>query len=168
MLQVWARFVKFGEIHSKPSPKIPSKIRQPLGALSGHLTKLQPQKNLSHSQIFLSNTCSAWSLSNSVSSEIQSSGCCCFLQKQTSISPVPPHRLAPRPRPLVPAPHERLAPCGRRRRAAGGAPPRDRRQRRLCGRQREARRRRRHPAPPKPPEIAAWPSTPQNALPLSS
>ena len=63
-LQVWTRFAKFGEIHSKPSPKIPSKIRQPLGALSGHLTKLQPQKNLSHSQIFLSNTCSALSMSS--------------------------------------------------------------------------------------------------------
>ena len=42
LLQVWTRFVKFGEIHSNPSPKIPSKIRQPLGALSGHLTKSQP------------------------------------------------------------------------------------------------------------------------------
>ena len=38
---------------------------QRLGALSGHLTKLQLQKNLSHSQNLLSNTCSAWSLSSS-------------------------------------------------------------------------------------------------------
>ncbi len=65
-------------------------------------------------------------------------------------------------------PNHRLASCGRRRRAAEGAPPRDRRRRRLCGRQQETRRRRRHPAPPKPPELAAWPSTPPNALPLSS
>ena len=128
--------------------------------MSGHLTKLQLQKNLSHGKIFLSNTCSALSMSSSENSEIQTVACCRFLQRRTSISPVPPRRLAPRPRPLVPAPHERLAPCGRRRRAAEGAPPRDRRRRRLCGRQRETRRRRRHPAPPKPPELAAWPSTP--------
>ena len=38
---------------------------QPLGALSDHLTKLQLQKNLSHGQNLLSNTCSAWSLSSS-------------------------------------------------------------------------------------------------------
>ena len=141
---------------------------QPLGALSDHLTKLQLQKNLSLYQNLRSNTCSAWSLSRFSKFRVQSSGCCRFLQKRASISPVPSRRLAPRPRPLVPAPHECLASCGRRRRAAEGAPPRDRRRRRLCGRQRETRRRRRHPAPPKPPELAAWPSTPPNALPLSS
>ena len=65
-LQVWTRFAKFGEIHSKPSPKIPSKFRQPLGALSDHLTKLQLQKNLSHSQNLLSNTCWTLLLSSSV------------------------------------------------------------------------------------------------------
>ena len=42
---------------------------QPLGALSDHLTKLQLQKNLSHSQNLLSNTCSALSMSSSESSE---------------------------------------------------------------------------------------------------
>ena len=45
LLQVWTRFAKFGEIHSKLSPKIPSKFMQPLGALSDHLTKLQLQQN---------------------------------------------------------------------------------------------------------------------------
>ena len=141
---------------------------QPLGALSGHLTKLQLQKNSSDCKNLLSNTCSALSLSHSESSENTAVACCRFLQRRTSISPVPSRRLAPRPRPLVPAPHERLAPCGRRRRAAEGAPPRDRRRRRLCGRQWETRRRRLHPAPPKPPEPAAWPSTLPNALPHSS
>ena len=63
-LQVWTRFAKFGEIHSKPSPKIPDKFMQPLGALSDHLTKLQLQKNLSLYQNLLSNTCIAWSLSS--------------------------------------------------------------------------------------------------------
>ena len=85
LLQVWTRFVKFGEIHSKPSPKIPSKIRQPLGALSGHLTKLQLQKNLSHSQNLLSNTCSALSLSKFRKFRDSVSGCCRFLQRRTSI-----------------------------------------------------------------------------------
>ena len=141
---------------------------QPLGALSDHLTKLQLQKNLSLYQNLLSNTCSAWSCQIQINSEIQFSGYRRFLQSMTSISPVPSRRLAPRPRPLVPAPHECVASCGRRRRAAEGAPPRDRRRRRLCGRQQETRRRRLHPAPPKPPEPAAWPSTPPNALPLSS
>ena len=45
---------------------------QPLGALSGHLTKLQLQKNSSDCKNLLSNTCSALSLSHSESSEIQS------------------------------------------------------------------------------------------------
>ena len=96
------------------------------------------RKKLSHCQIILSSTCSAWSLSSSVNSENSSVAYCRFLQRWLSISTVPRCRLAPRPLPLVPAPHERLAPCGRRRRAGGGAPPRDRRQRRLCGRQRGA------------------------------
>ena len=104
---------------------------QPLGALSDHLTKLQLQKNLSLYQNLLSNTCNAWSLSRFSKFRVQSSGCCRFLQKRASISPVPSRRLAPRPRPLVPAPHECLASCGRRRRAAEGAPPRDRCRRRL-------------------------------------
>ena len=42
---------------------------QPLGALSDQLTKLQLQQNSSLYQNLLSNTCSAWSLSNSVSSD---------------------------------------------------------------------------------------------------
>ena len=96
---------------------------QPLGALSDHLTKLQHQQNLSLYQNLLSNTCNAWSLSRFSKFRVQSSGCCRFLQKRASISPVPSRRLAPRPRPLVPAPHECLASCGRRRRAAEGAPP---------------------------------------------
>ena len=150
------------------SPKIPSKIRQPLGALSGHLTKSQPQEKFSSCQIILLNTCRALSMSSSEFQKYSSVVYCRFLKNMLSISTVPRWRLAPRPLPLVPAPHERLDACGRRRRAGGGVPPRDRRQRRLCGRQREARRRRRHPAPPKPPEIAAWTPTPQNALPLSS
>ena len=48
---------------------------------------------------------------------------CRFLQCALSISPVSLWRLAPRPLPLVPAPHERLEGYGRRRRAGGGAPP---------------------------------------------
>ena len=50
-LQVWTRFAKFDEIHSNLSPKILRKIRQPLGALRGHLTKSQPQENFSSYQI---------------------------------------------------------------------------------------------------------------------
>ena len=69
LLQVWTRFVKFGEIHSNLSPKILSKIRQPLGALSGHLTKSQPQEKFSACQIILSNTCRALSKSGSENSE---------------------------------------------------------------------------------------------------
>ena len=148
--------------------KILGKIRQPLGALRGHLTKSQPQEKISPCQIILSNTCRALSMSSSEIQKYSSVIYCRFLQNPLSISTVPRWRLAPRPLPLVPAPHERLDVCGRRRRAGGGAPPRDRRQRRLCGRQREAQRRRRHSAPPKPPEIAAWSSTPPCALPPSS
>ena len=63
LLQVWTRFVKFDEIHSNPSPKILGKIRQPLGALRGHLTKSQPQEKFSSCQIILSNTLHALFLS---------------------------------------------------------------------------------------------------------
>ena len=125
LLQVWTRFVKFGEIHSNPSPKILSKIRQPLGTLSGHLTKSQPQENFSSQQIILSNTWRALSMSSSEIQKCSSVIYCHFLQKLLSISTVPRWRLAPRPLPLVPAPHERLDACGRRRPAGGGAPPRD-------------------------------------------
>ena len=45
---------------------------QPLGALSGHLTKLQLQQNLSLYQNLLSNTCSAWSCQVSVNFRVQS------------------------------------------------------------------------------------------------
>ena len=45
------QFAKFDEIHSNPSPKILRKIRQPLGALRGHLTKSQPQEKFSPCQI---------------------------------------------------------------------------------------------------------------------
>ena len=101
LLQVWTRFVKFGEIHSNPSPNIPSKIRQPLGSLRGHLTKSQLQKFFSSCQIISSNTWKALSLS---SSEIQSysfSEHCRFLQNPTSISPVPLCHHVPCPLPLV-------------------------------------------------------------------
>ena len=62
-LQVWTRFAKFDEIHSNLSPKILRKIRQPLGALRGHLTKSQLQNFFSSCQIISSNTCRALSLS---------------------------------------------------------------------------------------------------------
>jgi len=65
---------------------------QPLGALSGHLTKLQLQKNSSLYQNLLSNTCNAWSLSSFRNSEIHCSAHCRFLQRRASISPV--HRVA--------------------------------------------------------------------------
>ena len=55
-LQVWTRFVKFGEIHISSSPKIPPKFRQPRDAMRGHPTKNQLKENLPHTRIILSNT----------------------------------------------------------------------------------------------------------------
>ena len=66
LLQVWTRFAKFDEIHSNLSPKILRKIRQPLGALRGHLTMSQLQENFSSHQIISSNTFRALSMSCSV------------------------------------------------------------------------------------------------------
>ena len=60
LLQVWTRFAKFDEIHSNLSPKNLRKIRQPLGALRGHLTKSQLQEKFSACQVISSNTC--WTL----------------------------------------------------------------------------------------------------------
>ena len=60
LLQVWTRFAKFDEIHLNSSPKNLRKIRQPLGALRGHLTKSQLQEKISSYQIISSNTC--WTL----------------------------------------------------------------------------------------------------------
>src|SRR3954467_12302410 len=55
-LQVWTRFVKFGEIHIYTSPKIPPKIRQPTRAMRSHSTKNQPTEKSLHAWIILSNT----------------------------------------------------------------------------------------------------------------
>ena len=66
LLQVWTSFAKFDEIHSNPSPKFLRKIRQPLGALRGHLTKSQLQEKFSSCQIISSNTFRALSMSCSV------------------------------------------------------------------------------------------------------
>ena len=60
LLQFWTLFAKFDEIHLNSSPKNLRKIRQPLGALRGHLTKSQLQKKNSACQIISSNTC--WTL----------------------------------------------------------------------------------------------------------
>ena len=168
LLQVWAIFAKFGEIHLFSPPKNLRKFRQPLDASRGHLTKPKLQKYLPRAQIISSNTWRALLLSKFRDSENSFSSRCRFLQNLSSISPVAAVAPCALCLLLIPAPYDLLEACGRRRRAGGGALPRERRQQRLCGRQRDARRRRRHPAPPKPSEVAAWPSTPQNALPLSS
>ena len=55
-LQVWTRFVKFGEIHISASPKILPKFRQPSDAMRGHPTKNQIKKNSPHAKITSSNT----------------------------------------------------------------------------------------------------------------
>ena len=55
-LQVWTRFVKFGEIHISPSLKILPKFRQPSDTMRGHPTKDQLKENLSHTEIISSNT----------------------------------------------------------------------------------------------------------------
>ena len=55
-LQVWTRFVKFGEIHISSSPKIPPKFRQPPDAMRDHHTKDQLKKNSPHAKIISSNT----------------------------------------------------------------------------------------------------------------
>ena len=47
-LQVWTRFVKFGEIHISSSPKILPKFRQPPGAMRGHSTKFQLKEKSLH------------------------------------------------------------------------------------------------------------------------
>ena len=168
LLQVWTRFVKFGEIHSNLSPKILSKIRQPLGALSGHLTKSQPQEIFSHCQIILSNTCSALSKSGSVKFREHFSALSFSSEHDVDLASaaVSPCSLSPPPCPLHRTSAWKLADVGDEQQevrrpvpdASGG----------FAAVRREAQRRRRRPAPPKPPEVAAWPSTPQNALPLSS
>ena len=55
-LQVWTRFVKFGEIHISTSPKIPPKFRQPPVAMRDHSTKNQLKEKSPHAKIILSNT----------------------------------------------------------------------------------------------------------------
>ena len=55
-LQVWTRFVKFGEIHISSAPKIPPKFRQPPDAMRVHHTKDQLKKNSPHAKIISSNT----------------------------------------------------------------------------------------------------------------
>ena len=55
-LQVWTRFVKFGEIHISSSPKILPKFRQPPDAMRGHPTKNQLKENSPHAKIISSNT----------------------------------------------------------------------------------------------------------------
>ena len=70
-LQVWTRFVKFGEIHISTSPKIPPKFRQPPVAMRDHSTKNQLKEKSLHAKIILSNTWPALLLyifRNSVSS----------------------------------------------------------------------------------------------------
>jgi len=55
-LQVWTRFVKFGEIHISSSPKILPKFRQPSDAMRDHHTKDQLQIKSPHARIISSNT----------------------------------------------------------------------------------------------------------------
>ena len=145
--------------------KILRKIRQPLGALRGHLTKSQPQENFSSCQIISSNTC--WTLCCQVQITV-SETTVVFFSVRSQSRQCPGVALLPVPSPLflrrtIPW---NLADVGDEQQevrrpvtdASGG----------FAAVRREAQRRRRHPAPPKPPELAPWPSTPQNALPLSS
>ena len=55
-LQVWTRFIIFGEIHIFLSPKISPKFRQPPDAMRGHPTKNQLKENSPHAKIISSNT----------------------------------------------------------------------------------------------------------------
>ena len=88
LLQVWAIFANFGEIHLFSSPKNLRKFRQPLDASRGHLTKSQLQKNFPRAQIISSNTWRALLLSKFKVSEKQLQSQCRFLQNTMSISPV--------------------------------------------------------------------------------
>ena len=81
-------------------------------------------------------------------------------------APASPCSLSPPPCPLHPTTAWKLADVGDERQevrrpvtdASGG----------FAAVRRVAQRRRRRPAPPNPPEVAAWPSTPQCALPPTS
>ena len=90
-LQVWTRFIIFGEIHIFSSPKILPKIRQPPGALRGHLTKDQLQINFPHAKNISSNTWRALFLSKFRKfrvSVMQFCRQCRFFRTAASISPV--------------------------------------------------------------------------------
>ena len=130
LLQVWAIFAKFGEIHLFSPPKNLRKFRQPLDALRGHLTKSQLQIFFLHAKSFRRTPeghcyCQVQKVQCTVSVSR-----CRFLQNLSSISPVAAVAPCALCLLLIPAPHDRLEACGRRRRAGGGAPPRERRQQR--------------------------------------
>ena len=140
-------------------PKNLRKIRQPLDASRGHLTKSQLQKIFRRAQIISSKTWHALYLSKfRVQKQFQSQ--CRFLQNTTSISPVAAVAPCALFLLLIPAPHDRLDTCGRRRRAGRGAVPHARRQQRPLRLPERRSVGRRRPALPKPPEATAWPSPP--------
>ena len=103
-LQVWTRFIIFGEIHIFLSPKIPPKFRQPPGALRDHHTKDQPQINFSHARIISSNTwpalflCTFSKIQSSELSSVSFSSVTCHRSPvhpgalRTAPSPWPEHR----------------------------------------------------------------------------
>ena len=109
-LQVWTRFVKFGEIHISTPPKIPPKFRQPLVAMRDHFTKTSSRKNPHMPKSFYRTPSMHGYCSYSEKCRFQ----CCFFVRVSVTSKLCTWHVAHSPSSLSGAPHALLARSWRR------------------------------------------------------